>query len=282
MYHSGLVLRKYAGVDLMQYTSRMIDAEKVLGVVRETRAISLPKWGNIEATSKSDLASDLVTEIDNRIEEYLKEKLAALYPDIAFVGEETGGGRESETFWLCDPIDGTVHYVRGTALCTTMVCLIEKGEVVFSCIYHFVTDDMYHAVRGGGAFKNGKPISVSARPLKGAYIGYERNAEPDGAWDFRRPIMEKNCATVHTINCGWEFSMVAEGKLDARVQYNPWGDIYDFAPGSLLVSEAGGIVRNIGSDSYDYKNLSFIAANPVIYEELKEIITENRGADVSK
>ena len=71
----------------------MIDAEKVLGVVRETRAISLPKWGNIEATSKSDLASDLVTEIDTRIEEYLKEKLAALYPDIAFVGEEAEKAR---------------------------------------------------------------------------------------------------------------------------------------------------------------------------------------------
>lgn len=62
--------------------------------------------------------------------------------------------------------------------------------------------------------------------------------------------------------------MVAAGKVDGRVTFEPYGNDYDFAPGSLLVEEAGGVVRNLGSDTYDYRNTDFIAANPIIYKEL--------------
>ncbi|RJQ37810.1 hypothetical protein C4552_00230 [Candidatus Parcubacteria bacterium] len=62
--------------------------------------------------------------------------------------------------------------------------------------------------------------------------------------------------------------LVAEGKLDARIAFDPWGYDYDFASGVLLIAEAGGRVTNIGSTTYDYRNTNFIAANPVIFEEL--------------
>jgi myo-inositol-1(or 4)-monophosphatase len=249
----------------------MINQQEVQEIVRETRKISLPHWGNIESSSKSDSPSDLVTEIDKNIEGFLKEKLHELYPTIPFVGEEIGGDRDQETFWLCDPIDGTVHFVRGLPFCTTMLCLIENGTVVFSCIYHFVTDDMYFAIRGNGAYKNNTPIYVSDSSLKGAYIGLECNETIEGMTAIRHSIESNKCAIVRTINCGWEFSMVAEGKLDARIQINPWGDIYDFAPGSLLVEEAGGIVKNINSQTYDYRNLNFVATNKQIYSDIKSL-----------
>lgn len=73
-----------------------------------------------------------------------------------------------------------------------------------------------------------------------------------------------------SICAGTEFAMVAMGKLEGRVCFDPYGKDYDFAPGSLLVSEADGIVANIGSSDYDYTNLNFIAANPVVYKELTE------------
>ena len=72
------------------------------------------------------------------------------------------------------------------------------------------------------------------------------------------------------ISAGFEYAMVASGKLDARISLDPYGKIWDFAPGSLLVAEAGGVVANIGSKGYDYRNFNFIAANPVIYKELTE------------
>ena len=68
--------------------------------------------------------------------------------------------------------------------------------------------------------------------------------------------------------------MVACGKLDARVGFDPYGKDYDFASGALLVAEAGGIVTNIHKDTYDYRDINHIAGNPVIYEELKNILKD--------
>jgi fructose-1,6-bisphosphatase/inositol monophosphatase family enzyme len=62
---------------------------------------------------------------------------------------------------------------------------------------------------------------------------------------------------------------VASGKLEARICFDGFGEDWDFAPGALLVKEAGGIVRNIGSDSYDYRNHNYIAGSKAVYEDLK-------------
>ena len=73
---------------------------------------------------------------------------------------------------------------------------------------------------------------------------------------------------THVIACGYEYALVAEGKLDGRVCLDGFGGDYDYAPVSLLVSEAGGVVKNIGKDTYDYRNHDFLATNPRVYEEL--------------
>jgi fructose-1,6-bisphosphatase/inositol monophosphatase family enzyme len=62
--------------------------------------------------------------------------------------------------------------------------------------------------------------------------------------------------------------MVASGKLDGRLALDPWGQDWDFAPGSLLVTEAGGIATNLGKNTYDYRNHNYIIANPLVHEEL--------------
>lgn len=73
--------------------------------------------------------------------------------------------------------------------------------------------------------------------------------------------------------------MVASGKLDARIQFDPWGYDYDFAAGSLLVAEAGGVVTNINSSEYDYRNLDFIAASPKVYKGLQNIFKNYKRPD---
>ena len=86
--------------------------------------------------------------------------------------------------------------------------------------------------------------------------------------------VKKLCSPLKFMCAGHEFAMVASGKLEGRIMYDPYGFDYDFAPGSLLVSEAGGVVTNIGSDKYDYRNLNSIAANPKLHQAL----TEGEGA----
>lgn len=81
---------------------------------------------------------------------------------------------------------------------------------------------------------------------------------------------ERQCILIQTMSAGFEYAMVASGKLEGRITLDAYGKIWDYAPGSLLISEAGGIVTNIGKETYDYRNLNAIATNPVIYRELTQ------------
>lgn len=249
---------------------RMQEAEikDVLDAVRATRELSFPGYGKAEVEKrKSEDATEVVTRLDYEIEERLAKELSALDGSVSFVGEEYGGDRGAQRFWLCDPIDGTGNYVRGIPVCSTMLARIENGKVAFSVIYDFVNDDMYHAVKGGGAFRNGEPLSVSGRAYTGAYIYYESNLDLPGNLE-RYHTIRKKTAILKTMSAGYELAMVASGKVEARICKDPYGKDYDFAPGTLLVAEAGGVVKNIGSDSYDYTNLNFIAATSAFYEEI--------------
>ena len=238
---------------------------EILEIIKSSRSISLPLWGNVDGSNlKGDSAASVVTVIDQEVEEFLKKEFAQIEPTIEFVGEEYGGNRNAERFWLIDPIDGTGHYVRGTPFCTTMVSLIEHGEVTFSAIYHFVTDEMYYAIKGGGAWKDDVKISVSNRPITQSYVVFESNITKPENMALYQKLREK-CATISMVCSGYEHCMVACGQLEGRLTYDGYGQDYDFAPGTLLIREAGGMVSNIGSETYDYKNTNYIAANPQVF-----------------
>src|SRR3989344_5665503 len=243
-------------------------SQNVIPIMRKLRDVLLPEWGKAEVThQKSDLAADVVTELDVRVEKLVSAELAKLYPDIVFVGEEGGGNREARNFWLMDPIDGTGHYIRGLPFCTSMIALIEDGQVNFSAIYDFVNDYMYWAERGKGAFRENDRLKVSNRSLAQSYIGWEiRRDKKENDEIFTE--LRKRAILFKSVSAGWEYAMIAAGKLDARICFDPYGKDYDFSPGSLLVLEAGGVVANLNTDSYDYRNTNFIAANPIIYKEL--------------
>ncbi len=250
--------------------------ENVLPIIRKTRDITLPHWGNVNSfKNKGVNEADVVTEIDGQVEEFLKQELKAIYPDIGFVGEESDGDRNVATFWLVDPIDGTAHFIRGMPFCTTMLALIDKGEVVFAVIYDFINNIVYHAEKGKGAYKNDTPIRVSGRVEGDFYFGHEIGLKKEENLAFylrfREMGMPFNC-----IAAGFEFAIIADGKLDGRICIDPFGKDYDFAPGSLLVSEAGGEVHNIGKEDYDYTNLNFLAGNKNFCAKIRRLL-EGQG-----
>ncbi|HYF29279.1 MAG TPA: inositol monophosphatase [Candidatus Paceibacterota bacterium] len=245
-------------------------AVTVLPVLSGLRDILMPHWGNVEVLKEKGAgAHDIVTELDIAVEERTRTELAELYPDIAFVGEEGGGDRTADRLWLMDPIDGTGHYLRGLPFCTSMLAYIEAGQVRFSAIYDFVNDRVYWAERGKGAYCNGDRLGVSNRKLRESYVAWESN-QSEAANRELTQLLRQETNLFNSINAGWEMAMVASGKLDARICFEPYGKDYDFAPGSLLVEEAGGVVANVGTTTYDYRNTSFIAAGPTLYQELTE------------
>ena len=244
--------------------------DRVLPILRETRSLLMSGWGNAAVThQKTESAVSVTTKLDVELEQIVSAKLKAAYPDIEFVGEEMNGNRLAQRFWLMDPIDGTGIFIRGLPFCTTMLALIEEGQVIFSVIYDFINDIAYWAHKGQGAFRDKERLQVSNRSLRQAYTSWETHLDKDE----NKPIfyaLRNRTALFKTLTAGWELAMIASGKLDARVTFDPYGSDYDFAPGALLVAEAGGVVANLGSKEYDYRNVNFIAANPIIYKELTE------------
>lgn len=242
----------------------------LIEALQEVRTMLMPFYGNVSHSIKDrGNAADVVTELDYAAEDYLRQQLMVLDPSAAVVGEERGGDRNAKRKWFIDPIDGTGHFARGMPFCTTMLALVEDGEVTASFIYDFVRDELYRAERGRGATCNGMPLHVSDRSLGEAYVSLEsRLSRPRDLYLRRR--LELCCVSFHTVCAGYQYAMIACGKLDGRICFDPYGRDYDFAPGMLLVAEAGGRVANIGSRSYDYRNVECIAANPKVFEALTE------------
>jgi len=245
--------------------------DQVKDIVGSTREMLMPHFGNAVPEKKpgEDTAYAVVTELDRLIERYLESELKKLEPQIPLVGEEYGGSRDHERYWLCDPIDGTAHFIRGMPFCSVMLALVERNQVTLSFIYDFVNDQMFHAQRGSGAFANTKPLRVSDRPLSDSYLSFETRTEKPENANLRERV-RKVSILFSAITAGYEFALVASGKLEGRICMDPYGKDFDFLPGLLLVEEAGGTVANLGSRSLDIRNLDFIAANPRVYQELTE------------
>lgn len=234
-----------------------------------------PHYGNVEFKQKQNTYYDVITRLDTETEDFIAGKLAKLDSSIGFFGEESGRRSTGEFSWLLDPIDGTHHFIRGLPFCSVMLCLVDGKQVLLSTIHHIAGGDWYSAIRGQGARKNCKEkLTVSDRSLHQAQISFEINTEQSAQNGKLYLALDKKTVLIHSITCGWEYSMVAEGKIEGRISKDPWGSIWDFAPGGLLVSEAGGVVANIGSTEYDYKNFNLIATNPTVYKQL----TKGKGA----
>lgn len=216
-------------------------------------------------------AAGVVTELDTWAENEIIAALSKLTPDIPAVGEETGNDAVHEHFWTLDPIDATGHYVRGNPFCTTMLSRIQNGVVQEAYINNFCTEEFFSAARGNGAFKNGTPIHVSNRDINNAYVELEAFI-PDGtSYKLQQVLDDARIIATRSITAGYTFAAVAEGKLEARVMYKPYGKLHDMAPGSLLVQEAGGVVRNIGKPAdapYDVFNYNFVAGAPAVVDAL--------------
>jgi fructose-1,6-bisphosphatase/inositol monophosphatase family enzyme len=235
-------------------------------VLRSVRPELLENYGLIDHDIKPD--DSLVTRLDKEIESNLKNALKPLDQNVGFYGEEYGLEGSQNTFWTIDPIDGTDAFIRGMPFCTNMTCLISDGQPIASLIYNFVLDELFTAIMDKGAFLNGKPTSVSEKLIEYAAIEYESHYEVS---ELRKNYVEiPRYRTYRFSAAGYGFTQVARGALEARVQHNPYGNIWDYAPGALLVREAGGMVANIGSSTYDYNNTSFIASNQQVHDQLQK------------
>ncbi len=241
-------------------------AEKLLvALFKSERAELLSAFGNVEHSLKED--DSVVTEMDKNMEKTIRKTLQKFDSGVGIEGEELGIEGSRKTYWLVDPIDGTEAYIRGLPFPRNMATLIDNGEPVFCVVYKFVTDELFIASKGKGATKNGQLIQVSDRPLNRAWIEY--------GTDLKKPKSARRYVGIRPHVNGYtlmrDFTTIAIGGCDGAIWDEGKGGPWDYAPRALMIKEAGGIVTNTGSDSYDFKNNNFIAANPRIFDKLHEL-----------
>jgi len=228
-------------------------------------------------TREKNGAADLVTKYDIAVQAYLREHLMPLCPESDFFGEE--GQHASLTrdwCWVVDPIDGTTNFVREMNYSSIAVALCFRGEVRYAVVYNPFVDELFAAEKGSGATLNGQPIHVSDHPMDHAiYICgstiYDRtNTQRNFTlmrWFFERTLDFRRFASAELDIC-----QVAAGRAEIffECRLSPW----DFAAGSLILSEAGGSLTRLDGTPIDPREPGSVWATNArchdIYRELPQ------------
>lgn len=234
-------------------------AEDVAALMREVAAREImPRFRALaEHEVEEKEKGDLVTIADRASEEWLTPRLEALLPGSHVLGEEAAAADVSlmslldrdARLWTVDPVDGTANFVAGKETFGVMLSLVEKGEVTHAWIYLPVTNELAVASKGGGAWWHD---ASGALQLKAGASPHEPAAQSASFYVRFMPDEWKGAIGAHSALIGRsssflcsavDYTNVARGKHDFVTYHRmlPW----DHAPGSLILREAGGVVRNM-------------------------------------
>lgn len=251
------------------------DRQAVLNLVLETRKLILDEQAAEQVTVKG--SADYVTQVDFAVQDFLQKKLYELDPSIGFIAEEkeNQGLKEDGCYWILDPIDGTTNLIHHYGLSAVSLGLYEKGEITFGVVYNPFHGELFTAEKGQGAFLNGSSIHVTEREMKDSVISY--GSAPYGKsgsgelFSLFHRIFER-CADFRRFgSAALDLCYVACGRSDAYLEENlkPW----DYAAGSLILSEAGGVVTDWKGETLPYlQNSAVLGGTPGVARELQDMI----------
>jgi myo-inositol-1(or 4)-monophosphatase len=221
---------------------------------------------------------DIVTEVDERAEQLIREILLGAYPNYGMLAEEGGwlSGQE-DIRWIVDPLDGTTNYAHGLPIFCVSIALEKSGEVVLGVVHDPMREETYTAERGEGATLNGEPIRVSdtdepIRALIATGFPYDHAQMPEaldlfGSFEVLSRGMRRLGATA------LDLCYVASGRLDGYYERGIWA--WDIAAGSLILEEAGGKVTNYRGGKLDLEGRQIVASNGALHPAMIKLTGEN-------
>jgi len=218
--------------------------------------------------------NDFVTEVDHASEAAIIETLLTAYPHHAIWAEESGkthGTQGSEFVWIIDPLDGTTNFIHGFPVYCVSIALAVKGKVEQAVIYDPSRNDLFTATKGRGAYMNERRIRVSKRiDLRQCLISTGFPFRPgDNFNNYLRmmaDVMQRTAGLRRPGAAALDLAYVAAGFTDGFFEtgLSPW----DVAAGSLLVTEAGGLIGNFTGEADFLEQKECVAGNPKIYGQL--------------
>ena len=213
---------------------------------------------------KKEGRSNFVTRYDRRNQEYLQERFGKLLPEAAFVGEEDQEHRDrlpDGFVWIVDPIDGTTNFLFDLHMSCVSAGLLYDGQPVAGFVYNPYTDEMFCAIEGQGAFRNGRRIQLQDLPLEEGLAFYGCAAYNDEHIDaLMRYVGElfHRALGIRTLGTGaWALCTVAGGGgvIYTEFALKPW----DYAASVIILQEAGCVITQM-----DGSPVSFVKASDIM------------------
>ena len=222
--------------------------------------------------------NDFITEVDTLAEQAIIETLLTAYPGHGILAEESGrehGASDSEYQWIIDPLDGTTNFIHGLPVYAVSIALTHRGVIQQAVVYDPTRNDLFYATKGRGAYLNDRRIRVSRRTrLSDALVGTGVPFRKGDNIKRYLKIFEEittQCAGVRRPGAAsLDLCYVAAGYYDAFFETGlaPW----DVAAGSLIITEAGGLVGNYTGESDFLQQREILAATPRIYGQMVSIL----------
>src|SRR5579883_2963373 len=230
--------------------------------------------------------ADFVSRADIMAEKTLRKELERTRPEYGFLGEEGGevkgsGEIGARNRWIADPLDGTTNFLHGLPHFAISLALERDGEVIAGIVYNPISDELFWAEKGNGAFidtpnARSRRLRVSgrkdpARALIGTGIPHMGRGDHPTYVKKLEAVMNKTAGVRRWGAAALDLAFVAAGRFDAFFEYGlaPW----DVAAGILMVREAGGMVNEISGGAYALgTSTSILATNAGLRDTMVEIL----------
>lgn len=238
-------------------------------------------WGNLSSIEEKGHSGDLVTIADRESEEYIIELLHARYPAHAILAEESGSqfaeiqGVNTKFIWTIDPLDGTTNYTHQFPMFAVSIALLYENIPLIGVVYNPIIGELFHAVRGQGAYLDAMPISVSKvselpYSLLVTGFAYDRRENPDNNFSEFCHLTQLSQGVRRIGSAALDLAYVAAGRFDGYWErgLKPW----DVAAGILLVEEAGGCISGYKDAPFDLYSGRILASNKLLHAALSKAL----------
>ncbi len=232
--------------------------------------------GARQISYKGDI--NLVTEMDTRSERTIVQTLQAAFPGHGIIAEEETSIRNHSGFlWIIDPLDGTTNYAHGYPCFSVSIGLQHQGEMIVGVVYDPMRGELFSAVKGEGAWLNGKQIRVSSvdvliRSLLSTGFPYDRKVSEKNNMNYFHELLMASQEVRRDGSAALDLCSVAAGRFDGfwELKLKPW----DVAAGSLIVSEAGGVVSDLAGKRAGLDAGEILASNGRIHQQMLKALSK--------
>jgi myo-inositol-1(or 4)-monophosphatase len=220
---------------------------------------------------------NLITDADLEAEYAIVKVIRQAFPDHAVLGEEShDADPDAAHLWVVDPIDGTNNFAHRLPHFAVSIAYYQQGKAVCGVVFNPIRDDWYEAVRGQGAFHNGREVNVGEQSrldevLVGVGFYYDRGRMMEATLDAIRDLFRQNIHGIRRFGtASLDLAHVGIGAYGGYFEYEL--SAWDFAAGRLFVEEAGGRVTTCQGAELPLGRTSVLASNGLLHDRLLEIV----------